>query len=270
MTNVNVAVNDYLRGDITGVKTVNGLVNVIVGIENIMIQTRRLLELSVPSYLPERLHCNLLTRYKLLKTLLASSLGDRVIICKLTVGEALTFNTVTGLYDLTAGPISIRSPLVDMVYPSWLSADAMVVLDMDVDWAQCSFTIADVEAHLVCPNVEGVNQRWALVQEVFPNEFTSSIANSVGYTSLCGSSSTGSIDANDIFPGLPGILAAFTNPTGCALIPVKCSYGDSASQLMLDSTNTTFKTAVFVGGQWDVINSPLRSTPGLLPDVYLL
>lgn len=270
MTNVNVAVNDYLRGDITSVKTINNIVSIMAGVDISFIQTRRLIELSVPSYLPERLFCNLLSRYKLLKLLLASSIGNELVICKLTIGEALVFNTVTGLYDFAAAPISVRSPLVDATYPSWIGPDTLLVIDMEVNWSQCSFTINDLETYLVCPNVENVNQRWALVQEVFPNEFNSPIANSVNYTSLCGSSSIGSIDSTMIFPGLTGILTAFSNPTGCALIPVKCSYGDGASEMMLSSTNTVFPTVVFSGGQWDVVNVPLRSAPGLMPDVYLL
>lgn len=260
MQDINDIITNQLRADLGSVLTVNQIVATLQSVTNGSGSSRSVTRLEVSNVMTERQDSNKLSKYSVIKKFLNNVSPDFRSVVYITTDIGTTFNTVTGLYDLDIPPLWNAHPEVLNNFPGWLSDNQVIILILDIDLASCSFTEVDVATLLECPNAGGYNIVWYFAQEVFPNEFTTMINNSVSYTSQCGNSTTGSISSTDIFTGLQAILNNINGGPTSTLITTKCSVGELGSTESLINMNPTTKAAIGVSGQWRLADAvPLVS-----------
>lgn len=255
MRDINDIITNQLRADLGSVYTVNQIAAIMQNVTSGLGSFRSMVRLEVSNSMTERQDSNRLSKYSVIKRFLNGVDPEFRSVIYITAGVGTTFNNVTGLYDLDIPPLWNVHPEVTSLFPGWSDPNQVIMLILDIDLALCSFTETDIATVLVCPNVDGYNLTWYFAQEIFPNEFTNVISNSVSYTSQCGNSTTGSVSSTDIFSGLQDILDNINGGPTSTLIATKCSVGELGSTDTLASLNPTVRAAINVSGQWRLNNT---------------
>lgn len=250
MIDVNNIATNQLRADLGSVYTANQIAAILQMATTGMGNFRSMIRLEVSNSMIERRDSNCLTKYSVIKRFLNITLPEQRSVVYITAGIGTVFNSVSGLYDLDLPPLWMAAPQVTTAFPGWLDPSQIVILILDIDLAQCSFSEDDIAMALVCPNTGGYNRTWYFAQEVFPNEFANTISNTTVYTSQCGNTTSGGVDSTTIFSGLQFILDNIAAGPNSTLIATKCSVGESGSTLSLGSLVPSTQGAVVSGGQW--------------------